>query len=231
MEASDTGASLVAALNVASGPGAPGAQPLAPIASNLGAALVSTGQLQQAPPAGGAPSAQPHAIASDADGSVGDRTVSLAISSPTRGVVDPARGTHVLGRRVLATTLSHPERASSSSEPVMAPLGAEEAAPLPRGADLIAEALPFAGDSLERSLEEFVQQLRSVDVAGIVTQGPTPIVAASLAIAGAAASAIVVREVVRRRAGRGEGLHLTDSLGRELALSFPELPRSWSEKH
>jgi hypothetical protein len=231
MEASDTGPSLVAALNAASGPSAPGAQPLAPLTSNLGAALVSTGQVQQAPPAGGALSTQPHPIASDADGSVGDRTVSMAMSSPSRGVVDPARGTQVLGRGVLATTLSHPERASSSSEPEMATLGADEAAPLPKGADLIAEALPFAGDSLERSLEEFVQQLRSVDVAGIVTQGPTPIVVGSLAIAGAAASAMVVQEVVRRRAGRGRGIRMTDSLGRELALSFPELPRSWSDKH
>src|SRR5262249_27565128 len=156
-------------------PAAPGLQPLGPLTSNLGAALISTGQVQQAPPAGGAPSAQPHPIASDADGSLGDRTVSLAIGSPNRGVVDPARGTQVLGRGVLPTTRSHPERESSSSEPENPTLGADEAAPLLRGADLIAEALPFAGDSLERSLQEFVQQLRSVDMAGIVTEGPTPI--------------------------------------------------------
>ena len=120
---------------------------------------------------------------------------------------------------------------SSPAGPDSVASGRDGAAPLPRGADLIAEALPLAGDSLERSLEEFVRQLRAVNVAGIVTEGPTPIVVAAVAIAGAAASAVVVREVVRRRGGRGKGLRMVDSLGRELALSFPELPRSWSQKH
>jgi hypothetical protein len=230
-EAQQPWTGLAAPLNAAPGPGPPGVQFLAPAAANPGAALVGSSQAQQAPPAGAALSAQMHVIAGDTDGPSGDRTVSLAIGSMTRGVADPARGGQASGRSVLATTLWQPGVASSTSESAAATPGSDEAAPSPIGADLIAEALPFAGDSLERTLEEFVRQLRAVDVAGIAIRGPTPIVVASLAIASAAASAVVVREVVRRRTGRRNGLRLVDSLGRELALSFPELPRSWSEKH
>jgi hypothetical protein len=97
----------------------------------------------------------------------------------------------------------------------------------PRGADLIAEALPLAGDSLQRSLEEFMRQLESVDV----TRGPTPALVATLAVAGAVASAVVAQEVIRRRSTSRNGIRLVDSRGRELALCFPELPRSWSKRY
>jgi hypothetical protein len=63
-----------------------------------------------------------------------------------------------------------------------------------------------------------------------VTDPRAPMVVAALAMVTTAATAMVAREVVRRRSARGRGLRLLDPLGRELALSFPELPRSWSEK-
>jgi hypothetical protein len=55
-------------------------------------------------------------------------------------------------------------------------------------------------------------------------------VAASLVAAGAAAVAVAALEVARERSTRGRAPRLLDPLGRELALSFPELPTSWSEK-
>jgi hypothetical protein len=225
------GATVTAPLTAAVGVSVPGVQTLAPLGGNLGAALVAATQAPQAAPTGATAAAQPHSIVVDNLAPAADRIAAPSLGSFTRGVADPSRGAQASLHAVLATTSSHPDLASSSSGSDAGAPGRDGAAPLPRGADLIAEALPLAGDSLERSLEDFVRQLRAVDVAGIVTEGPTPIVVAAVAIAGAAASAVVVREVVRRRAGRGKGLRTVDSLGRELALSFPELPRSWSEKH
>ena len=82
----------------------------------------------------------------------------------------------------------------------------------------------------KESLDEFVRQLEAVNVAGLVSRGPAPLVIVSVAVLSTAASALVVREAVRRRSGRGRGVRMVDHLGRELALSFPELPRSWSER-
>jgi hypothetical protein len=126
--------------------------------------------------------------------------------------------------------LPHAILLSSPSPALQVESGEEEPVPSPRGADLIAEALPFVGDSLERSLDAFVRQLREVDVAGLGAGGPMPIMIASVAVLGAATSVVVMREIVRRRSARGRGLRVVDSLGRDFALSFPELPRSWSER-
>ena len=145
-------------------------------------------------------------------------------------MVEPGHLALSTGRSALATTLSRSLLVPESDATDAASSGHNEAVPAPRGADLIAESLPFAGDSLERSLDDFVRQLEEVDVAALVGRGPTPMVIATLAVAGTAASAVVVRGIIRRRAERGRGARIVDSLGRELALSFPELPRSWSER-
>jgi hypothetical protein len=228
-EAPESPSALAGSLSVSANPGAPGAPAMSALPANVAAAIVSPTPGPQTPPSGAVVAAQPHALGGDADAAGGDRTIALATGSVTRGVNIPPRAAN-LGGALVATTLSQVEPASPSSAPGTSTTDLDDAAPLPRGADLIAEALPFAGDSLERSLEDFVRQLKAVDVGGIVTQGPTPIVVASIALAGAAASAVVVREVVRRRTARRNGPRVFDSRGRELALSFPELPRSWSEK-
>ncbi len=98
------------------------------------------------------------------------------------------------------------------------------------GADLIADALPVAGESLEHSLDEFVRQLEAVDVGGIVTRGPTPASYATFAVTGLATLAIVTREFTRRRSRSAGRFRVLDPIGRELALSFPELPRGWSSR-
>jgi hypothetical protein len=145
-----------------------------------------------------------------------------------RGAVETGRPGLSLGRSVLATTLSHSVLLPTAGQDGY---GHDQDAAdlLPRGADLIAEALPFAGESLEKGLDDFVRQLESVDVAGLVSRGPVPMVIVSVAMLSTAASALVVREAIRRRSGRGR-VRMVDHLGRELALSFPELPRSWSER-
>jgi hypothetical protein len=149
--------------------------------------------------------------------------------SDARGAVQAGRSDSTLGRNSLASTPSHFGPASSGDlEEDMAYHGSP--ALLPRGADLIAEALPFADGSLERSLNEFVRQLEAVDMTGLLAGGPPAVVVASVTLLTAAASALVVREVARRRSARGRGVRMMDHLGRELALSFPELPRSWSER-
>ena len=213
----------------------PGVQGLASFGTGPATPTIPTIQGPQGTTVATSGPAQSHALVGDSDSPVADRAATVALGSlpraDLRGTVDPGRGAHSPGRGVLATTLLHPALPPDGTPTPRDEPGPDEDTPSPRGADLIAEALPFAGDSLERSLEEFVRQLRAVDVAGIVTQGPTPLVVASLTIAGAAASAVVAREFVRRRAGRGNRLRMVDSQGRELALSFPELPRSWSERH
>lgn len=95
------------------------------------------------------------------------------------------------------------------------------------GADLIADAIPIAGESLE-SLDEFVRQLEAVDVVGMVSRGPTPAAYVTVAITGLAASVIAARELARRRSRYAGRFRVLDPIGRELALSFPDLPRSWS---
>ncbi len=108
--------------------------------------------------------------------------------------------------------------------------GSDELLREAHGADLIADALPIAGESLEHSLDEFVRQLETVDVAGIVTRGPTPASYATFAVTGLAALAIATREVTRRRFRSARHFRVLDPVGRELALSFPELPRGWSSR-
>ena len=108
--------------------------------------------------------------------------------------------------------------------------GSDELLREAHGADLIADALPIAGESLEHSLDEFVRQLETVDVAGIVTRGPTPASYATFAVTGLAALAIATREVTRRRFRSARQFRVLDPVGRELALSFPELPRGWSSR-
>jgi hypothetical protein len=218
-------------LNATGGPNGPGVQGLSSLASNVSTPSIGVGAGIQAVPSASNLPAQP-ATMPDSESPRGESpaaAVGASQWSDGRGAAPAGRLASTLGRSVLATTLSHS---------VMMPRGEldaevsdRDASSLsPRGADLIAEALPFAGDSLEQSLNEFVRQLEAVDVAGLVNGGPAPVVVATLAVLGTAASAIVAREVVRRRSLRGRGVRMVDHLGRELALSFPELPRSWSEK-
>jgi hypothetical protein len=207
----------------------PGAQAIAPLATNVSA--VTAGAVSALPAAqGGVVPRGQLAVTADSEPHGGDPGAALAVGSLARGdgrgTVDPGRPASSPGQSVPATALSHSvlrpagTRDSSSADGGRAEL-------LPRGADLIAEALPFVGDSLEQSLDAFVRQLKEVDVAA---GGPAPIVVATLAALGTATVAVAVQGIVRRRSSRGGGIRMVDSLGRELALSFPELPRSWSEK-
>jgi len=146
------------------------------------------------------------------------------------GPFEPGRPNATVGRSMLATTLAHSLHVSADQSQGASTDLRDPLILAPQAADLIAESLPFSGSSLERSLDDFVRQLEEVDVAALVGSGPAPILIASLAVLSTATSAVVVREIVRRRAERDRGIRIVDSVGRELALSFPELPRSWSEK-
>lgn len=231
LDLSSTGSMPIAPLETPVWAPPPSVQALTPLAANPGAPAVVT---SQALPASPVIQAQVHSMFSDPDGMLGEHPGSLAMGLPARaegrGAMDSGRAREDYGRAVVvATMLSQSSLSPSSDEAGRTDASLEEIAASPRGADLISEALPIAGESLERSLEEFVRQLETVDVSAIVTSGPTPLVFASMAVVGAAAAAVVVRGVVRRRSRRG-GLRIVDSLGRELALSFPELPRSWSRR-
>ncbi|MHB1556880.1 MAG: hypothetical protein ACYC61_05290 [Isosphaeraceae bacterium] len=198
------GASAAAAgLSASTGVPGPPAQPATPTAADPGHAT----HLAAAPPSAIAALSRP------------DGRVSLDLS----------RQGGAPGRSMLATTQTHSVMLPVV-EAVATPGGPEEAPVSPLGADLIAEAFPFAGDSLERSLDAFVRQLEEVEVVGLGVRGPAPILVSSLSVLGTAASALVVFEMLQRRGGRGKRIRVVDSLGRELALSFPELPRSWSQR-
>lgn len=147
----------------------------------------------------------------------------------SRASLDLSRQGGTSGRFTFATTQTHTVMLRVV-EAAATPVGSEEARPSPLGADLIAEAFPFAGDSLVPSLDAFVRQLEEVDVTRLVARGPAPIFVTSLSVLGTAASALVARELLQRRGGRGRRLRVVDSGGRDLALSFPELPRSWSQR-
>lgn len=220
-----------------SGPGAPGSPsqgPAGPLALAAAGASAAAGGLspstgvpgppaQPATPGAADPGHAPHLAPAP----------SIAASAPShsdgRASLDLSRQGGTSGRFTFATTQTHT---------VMLPVveavarsGASEEAPLsPLGADLIAEAFPFAGDSLVPSLDAFVRQLEEVDVTGLVAREPAPVLVTSLTLLGTAASALAAREMLQRRGGRGGRLRIVDSVGRELALSFPELPRSWSQR-
>lgn len=229
IDSSQPGAMPAAPLNAPSAPLAPGMTASAatgPAAIAASQAYLSPGL--QTPPAGGGATNHRSPSLVDPDVASADPQGSTAIGPIPRGDSRLA----LTARRSTPSSPARPDLDPADVSPDGAAVFPDEAPPSPRGADLIAEVLPLAGESLQRGLEDFVRQLEAVDVAGIVTQGPTPLVAATLAVAGAAASAVVVREVVRRRAVRRgrDGLRIVDPLGRELALSFPELPRSWSQR-
>ncbi len=101
---------------------------------------------------------------------------------------------------------------------------------MPRGADLVAEALPFARESLENALEDFVTQLGAIDLGLLDSQGPAPIVLFSVAVLTSAASAELARRYVQRRSALNRGVLAIDPSGRQHTLGFPELPGSWSER-
>lgn len=198
------GASAAAAgLSASTGVPGPPAQPATPGAADPGHAA----HLATAPPIAAA-------SVSHSDG---------------RASLDLSRQGGASGRSTFATTQTHTVMLPAA-EAVATSGGSEEAPLSPLGADLIAEAFPFAGDSLVPSLDAFVRQLEEVDVTGLVARGPAPILVTSLTVLGTAASALAAREMLQRRGGRGRRLRVVDSLGRELALSFPELPRSWSQR-
>jgi hypothetical protein len=201
-------------------------------AANPGSPSVVGASPQAVPAASVLPGQTPVLVASDGSGGEHASTFVTGLTQRVAGsgFADSVRLSRAMGRSNLPNTLPQPILSSSPSPALQADSADEEQIPSPRGADLIAEALPFVGDSLERSLDEFVRQLRAVDVAGLGAGGPMPIVIATVAVLGAATSAVVMREIVRRLSARGRGLRVVDSLGREFALSFPELPRSWSER-
>jgi hypothetical protein len=228
----EVGALLAAPLNGMTGINGPGAPLITIVSVSSGSGAVIGAGVQTASAATALPGQPTVAMASD--GSSGEHVSSFTVGPTQRvagmGSVETARLTRTPGRSNLANTLAQPVPWSSSTPVPDDGAGQEEKILTPRGAELIAEALPFVGDSLERSLDDFVRQLKEVDVAGLGAGGPMPIVVVSVAVLSAASSAVVVREIVRRRSARGRGLRVVDSLGREFALSFPELPRSWSEK-
>lgn len=172
-------------------------------------------------------------IGGDPEATSTDLPDTMSHDNPSRGgpraAAHSTRGGRLAGRSHLAeASLSDVDASTDVGDLAPAHARAGEIDDATRGADLIADALPIAGESLERSLEDFVRQLETVDVGAIVTHSPTPAAFASITVAGVAASSVVARELARRRSRRGLDLRVLDPLGRELALSFPELPRSWS---
>jgi hypothetical protein len=102
--------------------------------------------------------------------------------------------------------------------------------PAPRGAELIAEALPFARESLEDALQGFVNQLGAMDLGLVDARGPAPIVLFSIAVLTSAVSVELARRFVQRRNAMNRGIVAIDPSGRQHILGFPELPGSWSER-
>ena len=100
----------------------------------------------------------------------------------------------------------------------------------PRGADLIAKAIPFARESLEQALEQFVDQLDDLDLGLLGTRGPAPIVMFSVAAITTAASAELARRYVQRKSTLSRAILALENSGRRLTLGFPELPGCWSER-
>jgi hypothetical protein len=232
LNASETSAIFAAPLIVAPAAGGSGVVALAALDSASAAAPAAGGPAAQIVPAVAAV-AGPSASTIVPDGSGGSRIIAAMSGAVARVdanvVADPARVPRSSGRHVLASTLHHNLPASLPARPEPAAGREADSPPSPKGADLVAETLPLVGDSLDRNLDEFVRLLAAGEVAALASDGRTPIVVGALAMLSAAASAVMVREVVRRRSMRGSGPRLLDPLGRELALSFPELPRSWSE--
>ena len=169
------------------------------------------------------------------DASIVNADHSTAANGVIVGMIGPANGpsgqpSRLPGRDTNRMSVYHMAVRSSSESADPAVDGPIGAIPSPQGADLIVEALPIAGRTLETALDEFVRQLDHLDAGLLVSRGPAPIVVFSLSLLSAAASAELARRYLRRRTSLKRGILAVDSSGRELTLGFPELPGSWSER-
>ena len=170
----ETAPSFTGPLNATPGMNVAGALAMAPLTANFGTTAAAAVSGAQAVPTA-VPVAAQLGFVTDSEGPGGDRAAPGFASGhrvDTRGMVEPGRLAPSAGRSVLATTLSHSLLVPTSVGTDAVSPRTDEAAPEPRGADLIAESLPFAGDSLERSLDDFIRQLEEVDVAAPWAAGP-----------------------------------------------------------
>ncbi len=143
---------------------------------------------------------------------------------------DAGRSIRLSGSPSNTTVYYHSSRDGVESADGYPSGGSIESIAEPRGADLIAKAIPFARESLEQALEQFVDQLDDLDLGLLGTRGPAPIVMFSVAAITTAASAELARRYVQRKNTLGRAILAVETSGRQLTLGFPELPGSWSER-
>jgi hypothetical protein len=185
----------------------------------------------QRPTAGGNLPAQTGSLL-DADPSLARSALSASGATQRlvlAGIPDPVQAPLVSADRE-APTSDPPARPAAKVAAGLTAGDPDEEVPSPRGADLIAQVLPFEFASLERALEQFVRHLDDLDVRTLVTRGPTPLVLFTLTLLGSAAAVELARRSWRRRRSGRWGLRIADPLGRDISLGFPELPGSWTER-
>ncbi len=146
------------------------------------------------------------------------------------GLAEPGRVPGVMGYTSNAMGAQHGSWWSPRGEGVGLNAGLFPESPDPRGVDLIAEAFPFARESLESALEDFVGQLGGADLGLFEAQRPSPIVMLTVGLLTSVLSAELVRRDLQRRAARNRRILAIDPSGRQYTLGFPELPGSRSER-
>jgi hypothetical protein len=142
----------------------------------------------------------------------------------------PPDGTLAVPIRYPALATSHHWSLRPAPVAVVPATEGREEGDAPRGADLIAEALPFDRASLEAALDQFVHQLDELDLRRLAARGPAPLVVFVLTALSSAASMEIARRFWRRRLLVAKGIGVGHPVVREIPLGFPELPGSWSER-
>jgi hypothetical protein len=190
-----------------------------------------SGLSAQLVPAGGNLPAQPGAL-SGANGIATDRLLSSGGSRQRVvlvGDLGQGRAARAQASRAASPLIRHSTLRPHSELPAPATDERSDPVPLPRAADLIAEALPFDRASLEDALEQFLRQLDHRNGGRFAARGPTPIVLFSLAVLGSVGSVEIARRFLRRRMLVAQGIRVGDPLSRGIPIGFPEMPGSWSE--
>jgi hypothetical protein len=143
--------------------------------------------------------------------------------------LEPGYASRALAGRTVTEVVRHSTPHPGTELTASAQSDRSDEVPSLRGADLIAEALPFDRISLENALDQFLRRLDALDVGEFATHGPAAITLFTLAWLGSALSVETTRRFLQRRMLIAQGIRQGDPRWREVPIRFPELPGSWSE--
>jgi len=160
--------------------------------------------------------------------------LNLVVGDPAGGrvidldyVVLPGRATAAKPPHVASEAA--PGESGDPGRAVLADGEPEELLP-PHAAGLIASVLPYDQRSLEKAVDQFLDQLQELNVGSLIEPDPVRAIVVSTAVIGAAVAVETARRRLSPRRRRNQPTRVWDANESEELLGFPELPGSWSAR-